>query len=128
MPGIEGLIEAARHRPFLWGEHDCGSFAADVVERVTGRDPAPTQRRTYRNRFGAMRLILRSGGMRAFGARFGREIPPKFARRGDIVLLGTPGWETFAVCLGRRSAAPGAEGLVFAPTRLAIAAWRPEES
>ncbi len=37
---LRTIIEAARERPFSWGQHDCCLFASDAIEAMTGVDPA----------------------------------------------------------------------------------------
>lgn len=117
-------MRAARHTPFRWGEHDCGLFVGDAMAAIGRPDPVAPFRQAYSSMLGAFRIIRRAGGMRAFGARFGREIDPRLAHRGDVVLLPNGRWEAFGLCLGRVCCAPRAEGLGFVPTSAATAAWR----
>src|SRR5690606_16299333 len=95
---LYGYIAAARRRPFEWGKFDCCLFAADVIRALTGLDPAADLRGRYRTALGAKRIVNREGGSLAALAER-RFAPlgiaplkgPKFARRGDILLLQVPG-------------------------------------
>ena len=53
---------------FAWGIFDCCLFAADVVQAVTGIDPAAPYR-GYRGARQGMRLLRRAGGVGAFAIR-----------------------------------------------------------
>jgi len=122
-------LEAAYKRPFVWGEHDCCLFAANVVMAMTGIDGAADLRGRYKTRVGAARVIAKHGGL--FGvvneicARHGFiEINPKSAQRGDVVLLENDGAEALGIAAGTRIAAAGPDGLMYVAWSRAITAWR----
>lgn len=83
-------IEAARHKPFAWGGHDCATWAADVRRALTGDDMAADWRGRYRTQLGAARLIRRLGYgslAEAAEARLGAPLPTVLlAQRGDVLL------------------------------------------
>ena len=116
--------EAARGKPFAWGEHDCATFAADCIEAITGERPAMPAWTSARD---AVRVLADEGGaVAAMIARFGSPIPPRIAQRGDVGVMDSDA-ETgaaFVVCLGDRWAAPGAQGLAFLAVDLVGSAWR----
>ena len=45
---LERYLQAARGRPFSWGENDCALFACGAVAAMTGEDPASRFRAGYR--------------------------------------------------------------------------------
>src|SRR3990170_2470650 len=59
---LDAAIEAARVRPWRWGDHDCVLFAADLVLAMTGIDPMRGLRGRYNTAIGAARIIRRTGG------------------------------------------------------------------
>lgn len=125
---------AARLRVrFAFGAHDCCLFAADVVQAMTGLDPAARFRDRYRTAHGAARVLKRAGGleplMEQIAAAHGMpEVPPLTAQRGDVVLLDAEP-DTVNPALGvvapdGRIAAAGPDWLAFLPLRAARRAWR----
>lgn len=125
---LVAAIEAARHRPFAWGEHDCAIMAADVVRAITGRDWYEDWRGTYATEEALAARVEPFGGvegalasvMAAFGAQ---EIDPAFAQRGDVVLVHIGNEEMVGIALDDRVAVAGLDGLGFAPRRMARRAW-----
>lgn len=124
------VVADAMHAPFVWGAHDCVTFAADCVRAVTGVDlladlpgwAGPKQ---------ALRVIEEQGGMAAaLTARFGEPIGPAWAQRGDVGLLvegeagdGLTGIAV-AVCMGDVWLAPGTDGLERLPLAAVAQAWK----
>lgn len=118
-------IEAARVRPFSFGEADCALWAADVVLAITGSDPAARWRGAYDSEFGALRLIAQHGGLRQMATEaLGEPINPAFAQRGDMVLIADGGGYSLGICVGAQLAGMGERGLVFRPMSEAVCAWR----
>ena len=130
-------VEAARERPFSWGEHDCCCFAATVVEAMTGEDPMADLRGTYADEQGAkLALKERANGTlyRTLQKRFGQPITPAWARRGDLVYANGAQGPSVGVCLGEQSAFVGihqtqdgdvvGEGIVLTPTLQCLKAFR----
>lgn len=118
-------IEAARERPFSWGEHDCATWAADVWAALTGeQSPAIAWRGRYKTALGAERFRRKAGypSMEAAGmALLGEPLPtPLLAQRGDVVFA----QDAFGVCVGARAAFVGAKGLEFLRLRDCVLAWR----
>lgn len=117
-------VEAARHRPFAWGAHDCTIWAFDVVGRLTGCELVDW-RGAYHDQRSAMRYLRNQGGrhLREIGDFFlGKpRIAATFAQRGDLVLVQPD--HGYGVCVGEHVAAPGASGLSFVPLTAAALAW-----
>jgi hypothetical protein len=125
------VVEAARHRPFAWGRHDCVTFAAACIEAVTGRnpihalDPWHSQEEagaTIRSLAGRQRLQVAID--RIMAEHGWPAIDPRLLGRGDLCLVAGGKGRFAAICLGNTLAAPSEEGLSFFLRESAIAAWR----
>lgn len=123
---LEAAVEAARNRPFSWGDHDCATWAADVRRALTGDDAAAAWRGRYRTARGASVVMASLGWatlVDAATAILGAPLNSVgLAGRGDIVTDGESG--ALGVCLGRMSAYATTDGLTFRPTLDAAMAWR----
>lgn len=118
-------IKASAMRPFSFGEHDCLLFAAAVAFAMTDNDPAAGVRGTYADERSALEVIKAHGSMLQLAKHcFGVPIDPKFAQRGDVVLVMRGDRDSLAVCEGARACGPGALGLEWASMVEAIMAWR----
>ena len=130
---LAACIEAARCRPFVWGEHDCCLFACDCVAAMTGVDPAARFRGGYGDAAGARQALRRygGGGLLETVARLARghgcpELPPLSAGRGDLVLLPGRGAgpDGLGVCVGARALVATPGGLRAVPARHWRRAWK----
>lgn len=125
---LDDFIEAARHRPFAWGVHDCGLFAANWIRQATGVDPAKRWRRRYTTERGAWRVLRNDGllDMEDVGrAAYGEPMEnARLAGRGDIVSVLSGGLVCLGVHLGHRVVCAGPDGLVFLPVSAIRHAWR----
>lgn len=117
---LAGAVEAARERPFAWGQHDCATWAFDVRAAITGiARPAWS----YTTEAGGRRWMKRQGWngfAEAATAILGDPVPVLTAQRGDIVLMEG----AFGVCLGAQVAFVAPVGLTFRPLRACTMAWR----
>ena len=125
---LAAALEAARDKPFQWGSHDCGLFAADCVLAMTDVDPAASYRGQYTDEAGARAtmLALASGGLRA---AWTRALGPamnnvRMARRGDVALVEIGGVEATGVVAGSRVACLSEVGLAMVPAHRIVTAWR----
>lgn len=120
-------IADARGQPFVWGRHDCATWAVDLRRALTGGpDHAAAWRGRYRTPRGAVRVMrslgwssLEDGARALFGAPLEGVL---LAQRGDLTLGGEP--EALGVCLGAEVAFVGPAGLVFVPLASCRMAWR----
>lgn len=120
---LQRLILARRRAPFVWGANDCFLFAADCAEACTGHDPAAELRYAYATEREALRKMQEVGDLITLAAtRFGPEVPPALAQRGDVGLTVQAGRLLLCVCNGLTWLAPTAEGLAEAP--VPHRAWR----
>ena len=122
------FIDAARIKPFVWGENDCCLFAMDCVQAITGQDLAQPYR-GYTSQTQALRLLNRSGGVagiaEAVAAKYDiPEITPLTAQRGDVCLFDIGRGNTLGIRAGEHIYAPGFKGLIGFPALQAVRAWR----
>lgn len=110
---LSAVIEGALKRPFEWGRHDCGLFAADAVMSMTGTDHAAAWRGRYRTAIGALRLLRRSGyeDHVACVAAHLAEIHPTLASVGDVAVVASDDGPALGVWTGPGVAVPGHSGL-----------------
>ncbi len=129
-PRLAAVLHAARDRPFAVAVHDCGTFAADAVAAITGKDPLAPLRAQYRVEAAGPDFAGWSpvAILRALAATHGwQRVPWRLARRGDLALVrGADGAACAAVVdlSGRSLAAPGVDGLARFPLDRAAACWR----
>jgi hypothetical protein len=121
---LDAVIEAARHRPYKIGEHDCFTFARECVKAITGANYGKGIK--YRTQAGSLKLIKRLGGSldRAVSKVLRRSpVTPLQARRGDWLMFRDEKGEHLAVCLGINAACLGEHGLGFLPLDACLSAW-----
>lgn len=124
---FERLVQERQHTRFSFGAHDCSLWACDVVEAVTGHDPAADLRGTYSDEEGAEAVMQAGGGLAAMAcARFGQEIAPLMAAVGDVGLIDTDRGPALAACNGGTWMVASAFGLAHVPTARVLRAWRCE--
>ena len=119
-------IEKARSRPFVWGIHDCPTFAFETRMILTdGEDVAALWRGTYSTHLGGLRVMRRLGwqtledmGRALLGAPRSDAL---LAQRGDIVLTDTG--LGFGVVIGATAIGMAPEGMRFAPLTSSRFAW-----
>ena len=133
------MLSGFMEEPFEYGRHDCALFVCNCIHVMTGEDPAAAYRNRYRDRKGALK-ILKTGGLEGIVERIAlslgaTEIEPRFAQRGDVVLVDLP------VCLtgtsrfsgpalaivdltGEQAVGPAEIGMVSVKLSEARRAWR----
>ena len=123
---LAAAIDTARAKPFVWGVHDCPTFAFEVRMILTGgEDVAALWRGRYTTALGGARVMRRLGW--ASLEEMGRTLlgEPKqsvlLAQRGDIVLADT-GFG-FGICTGASAVGMALEGLVTVPLTSCRLAW-----
>ena len=129
--GWEGLLAAvvddARTRSFIWGTHDCATWAFDLRRDLTGGDDtAVLWRGRYRTARGAARVMRRLGWASMSEAGIALLGVPltnvRLAQRGDLVL--SPEATSFGVCLGAQVAFLAPESLTLRALSSCALAWR----
>ena len=124
---LAAAVEHARIHTFIWGTHDCATWAFDLRRDLTGGDDtAALWRGRYRTARGAARVMRRLGwaSMRQAGtALLGTPLADvRLAQRGDLLL--SPDSTSFGVCLGAQVAFLAPEGLTLRPLSSCALAWR----
>jgi hypothetical protein len=124
---LAARLEAVRDVPFVWGRHDCATWAFDLRRDLTGgEDVAALWRGRYTTPLGARRIMRRLGWQDL--EAMGRDLlgdplaTPLLAQRGDLVLGGED--PAFGVCAGARAAFVTPDGLGFLPLSSCSLAWR----
>lgn len=124
---LASAVETARGQDFVWGTHDCATWAFDLRRDLTcGDDTAALWRGRYRTALGATRVMRRLGwasmpeaGVALLGTPLGNV---RLAQRGDLVL--SPDATSFGVCLGAQVAFLAPEGLTLRALASCVLAWR----
>ena len=121
---LQAEIENARARPFKWGQHDCGTWASDIVRALTGTELAlPKGYRTANGSLVAMRRKTGAKTMEGAVTYFlGEPLQtPLLAQRGDIVLHNS---QALGVCVGSEVFCLSESGLTAVPLADCRVAWR----
>ena len=111
-------IERRRAFPFQWGAsegaQDCCTFAAAIVDELTGSTHLAALLTHYHDEPSALAYIADSGGIDAAISTFlGEPSALSFAKRGDVI--GLTGDIQVGVCIGHKVIAAGADGLIELP-------------
>lgn len=126
MACLERFMAAAEAKRFQPGTWDCCLMPADWVREVTGIDGAAPWRGRYATRMGYMRHLKAGGGVEGVmrrGAELAGLAETDEPRRGDIGVIESVAGDMGAICLGKRWAATGRNGLVVLPGPARVA-WR----
>lgn len=123
---LAAAIDTARARPFLWGLHDCPTFAFETRMILTGGDDvAALWRGRYTTALGGQRVMRRLGwaSLEEMGRALLGEPRPAvlLAQRGDVVLADTG--LGFGVCTGATAVGMTPKGLVTMPITSCQLAW-----
>jgi hypothetical protein len=122
------VIEGARGRAYVLGEHDCFRLACSVVEALTGVDHWADWGGRYSTKREALVLLADYGGTftDAFSRLFGVEPSPiAMAHRGDIAeYQDATGEKHLGVVIGAEVAVLGETGLLFVRRSACRHAWR----
>ena len=123
---LASAIDTARVRLFVWGVHDCPTFAFETRMILTGgEDIAALWRGRYTTALGGARVMRRLGwaSLEEMGSSLLGE--PRqavlLAQRGDIVLADTG--LGFGICNGASTVGMAPEGLVTVPLTSCRLAW-----
>jgi hypothetical protein len=124
---LAAAVDVARGRAFVWGTHDCATWAFDLRRDLTGGDDtAALWRGRYRTARGAALVLRRLGWTSMSGAGTALLGTPlanvRLAQRGDLVL--SPDAASFGVCLGAQVAFLAPEGLTLRALTSCTLAWR----
>ena len=123
---LAAAIDTARAKPFIWGLHDCPTFAFETRMILTGgADIAALWRGRYTTALGGARVMRRLGwaSLAEMGMALLDEPRPAvlLAQRGDIILADTG--LGFGICNGATAVGMAPEGLVTVPLTSCRLAW-----
>ena len=123
---LAAAITTAGAKPFVWGLHDCPTFAFETRMMLTGgEDVAALWRGRYTSALGGERVMRRLGwsSLEEMGhALLGEPRPAVLlATRGDIVLADTG--LGLGICTGAKAVGMAPEGLVSVPLTSCRVAW-----
>jgi len=119
-----GEVEAAKTRPFSYGEHDCCLFVARCIDAMTDSDLAEQLARHYHDEPSAMAFFRHEGGIeRAVSGFLGDVSDLARPRRGDVAMVPTERGDGVGVCVGTTIAVAG-DGVEFYPLSAALKTWR----
>jgi len=124
---LAAAIDTARAKPFVWGVHDCPTFAFETRMILTsGEDIAALWRGRYTTALGGARVMRRLGwaslaemGMALLGDPRSTVL---LAQRGDLVLANTG--LGFGICTGACAVGMAPEGLMTVPLTSCRLAWQ----
>ena len=119
-------IDTALSKPFVWGQHDCPTFAFETRTALTGgADVAALWRGRYTTALGGQRVMRRLGWTSLEEMGRSRLGTPRatvlLAGRGDIVLADTG--LGFGICVGATAVGMAPAGLVTVPLTSCRMAW-----
>ena len=121
-------IETARDRPFLWGHHDCMTFASSVIQAITG---APDILGKWRGRYKSAKDFKNLCNLWENGFKQAAEdlladfkvIHPKKAQRGDVALVEQNGREAMGIVNGSTVIVLAEDGIFSISRNLIKQAW-----
>ena len=117
-------VEGARGKAFVWGSHDCCTFALECVNSQLD-EPVALPVGAWTNERTALRAIAEAGGLESgLDGLFTRRESPLLAQRGDVVLVDVHGRLCVAVCTGVSLVAPNADGLESMTVTDGLTAWK----
>jgi hypothetical protein len=121
------VLEDARHKPYVLGEHDCFRVACAVVQALTGVDHWPMFCGYNTKREALLRIAAYGGTFRAAGDRLFGVASSELvlhARRGDIAALADLAGELhLGVVTGTHIWGVSGAGVVQVPVTKAQYAW-----
>lgn len=118
---LSAYIASVRSLPYVYGEHDCGLFAAGAVLAMTGEDHGAPFRGKYTNQLGCAKALKKYGAgdlESTLHELFERRQTGRL-QRGDLVWSG----DAVGVCMGAYALFVGQEGEVEGLVRIERAQW-----
>lgn len=112
---LHAILQEKKHQPFEWGVNDCALFASDIMEALSGVDPARWFRGKYSTARGAYKALKRSpychdrvGFNSVFESVVAElakqhgmgEIEPDYLHRGDLALVEQDGLRMMGIHVG----------------------------
>lgn len=134
MPRLEGwekrlaqVVQRHAAEPFDWGTSDCATLMVDAHEALTGSKGEFGKYLTgYKTAAGSVRRLAKFGfaTMGDLIAAHLEEVPPSFARRGDVVIVDHLGADHGAVMLDEWAVGKSEDGIIRVDRRFVRRAFR----
>ena len=126
-PRLWSELQAAEHRPFAWGVHDCIRLTARCLDAMLlDAHYLALAASLYSDQRTGLRLLKSRGGLDPFvSEHFGAALPRNLARQGDVVAADLETGPAIGICTGPRFAV-ASDGVLYLPLSLVRAAWRVE--
>lgn len=126
---LNDCIEAARHKEYKIGKHDCALFVVEVIRRISGLDLFEKLENKYNNKTESLRFIKKLGGKGLKEAVVSilkyNDISVTLATQGDLLIYKDfKKEEHLGICVGHKTVFLGESKLVFVNTLDCSYAWR----
>lgn len=122
LSSLAAYIAAREAVPFVWGTHDCVTFAAGAIAALTGADPLAGIAR-WQSLPDALHALDARGGLIAAVSSVLTPIPTAHAHRGDIGAVDGPDGPFLMVIEGVTLVGPGIAGLMRHRRDAMVASW-----
>lgn len=124
---LAALLDDARHRPMVWGSHDCVLFAFRAIRALGGPDLLEMTPGGWDERSGRA-LLHWFGGLERCVAAYAIwsglvAVAPHLAHRGDLGVVANGDEPAACLVLGPNLACTGPNGLLFRPRGDLLRAW-----
>ena len=123
---LRAHLDAQAGKTFSLGRNDCGSFAGEAIEAMTGVNPHAAVAGRYKTMRGALRVLRKLGyeDHVAYAAALLDEIEPAYAAYGDIAAVPGEGGLALGLVTGTHIAVRAPEGLTVVPLTAAVRVFR----
>lgn len=123
---LHRICQERMHMPFAFGSNDCTLFVMDAILAMTGTDLGAAIRGTYSDKSGAASVLTEEKLSAIAEANGIEQVPIKFARRGDAVMMIQDGAMSMGIVSldGIRALFTGNDGLERFPVLECHRAWR----
>ena len=124
---LAALLADARHKPMVWGQHDCVLFAFRAVHALGGPDLLEMTPGGWDERSGRA-LLHWFGGLERCVAAYAiwsglASVAQHLALRGDLGVIENGDEPAACLVLGAEVACTGQRGLVLRPRAALLRAW-----
>ncbi len=124
---LSAVLDDARHKPMVWGQHDCVLFAFRAVQALGGPDLLEMTPGGWDERSGRA-LLHFFGGLERCVAAYAIwsgvvSVAPALALRGDFGVIKNGTDPAACLVLGAGVAVTGQHGLIIRPRSALLRAW-----
>lgn len=122
--GLFEVIDAHRHRTFVWGRDDCCLFAARCYDALHGTQIEAALLAEYCDEDSAKRFLVSRGGLVEAVSSYIGQPSKERAVRGDVVSVDGGEGEALGICMGSKVICLGPTGLRHLPRSAILKAWK----